>query len=834
MKCLNSLFALAFLSALFNIQTATAAHLVGGQLSYECLGDNTYSIQLLIYRDCNCVNCAQFDNPAHITVFDGENNFVQVFDIFDPTIVEIPADTDELCVEDAPDVCVEEGNYQIEVTLPPSSNGYQLVYQRCCRNNTIDNLIDPGAQGSTYSTPIPALSGDCNNSSPTFDNFPPIIICANSPLIFDHAATDIDGDQLVYSICEPLQGADQNNPYPDFASNPPYDPVNWAAGFDANNPLSSDPQMVIDPETGMLEAYPTNIGQFVVGVCVSEYRDGELLGTYIRDFQFNVADCAIVEAIAEVAIVGEDTICLGESVQLIGQTFSADGWFWTPSNTLNDDESLTPIATPSQTTTYTLTAFNTAAQCGAETTVTIVVIDPLTANAGEDQTFCPGQTVQLNGSGGDLYEWSPTTGLSDPNIANPVASPSQNTTYVLTVSDSSQSCFDTDEVTVFVGTSGDPGDMPDDQIILCDGESTNLTASNVSLEPGSILGYILHTSPNDQIGTVVASGSTGVFALNSSPNILANTVYYVSSVAGPEGDTPGVPDLSNGCTRIAPGTPVVFLLPLELRVDEYCDWNALPNGIFYLAVHPTGGYPAYDPTALYQVSGEINQMLPPGGSAQTSIEGSQSTQSYDFTLTDGTNCVVEKGNTFICYKTPVELLSFTGKATANGNLIQWVTASEFDNDYFTLERSANGQQFATITTVPGAGTSTTQLYYNYLDKNAPQGKSYYRLRQTDYNGSTSLSEIISVGQRSTVQSSLTASPIPAAQSVQFAFTSSSHDAQAILLIRDVTGKTIYQQTLSVQEGNNTASVNVEQMPAGLYFATLQTKSKTESVKWVKE
>jgi len=134
---------------------AFAAHLVGGELSYLCLGGDNYRIELVVYRDCNCVSCADFDDPAHITIFDGEGNFVDVVDMFSPDIVEIPIDTEELCLENAPDVCIQRANYELEVSLPASSTGYQLVYQRCCRNNTIANLLDPGAQGSTYVIGVP-------------------------------------------------------------------------------------------------------------------------------------------------------------------------------------------------------------------------------------------------------------------------------------------------------------------------------------------------------------------------------------------------------------------------------------------------------------------------------------------------------------------------------------------------------------------------------------------------------------------------------------------------------------------------------------------------------
>lgn len=90
---------------------------------------------------------------------------------------------------------------------------------------------------------------------------------------------DPDGDELVYEICEPSLGASSFSPLPLIASHPPYEPVTWLAPYTADDPLGSSPAIAIDPETGELTAFPSMAGQFVVGVCVSEYRDGVLLSS---------------------------------------------------------------------------------------------------------------------------------------------------------------------------------------------------------------------------------------------------------------------------------------------------------------------------------------------------------------------------------------------------------------------------------------------------------------------------------------------------------------------------------------------------------------------------
>ncbi len=89
---------------------------------------------------------------------------------------------------------------------------------------------------------------------------------------------------------------------------------------------------------------------------------------------------------------------------------------------------------------------------------------------------------------------------------------------------------------------------------------------------------------------------------------------------------------------------------------------------------------------------------------------------------------------------PIELLSFNASNMGNRTvLLNWSTASEDNNDYFTVERSADGENWEVIGTVEGAGTSTSTLNYRLSDADQPIGLCYYRLKQTDFDGVTSYS-----------------------------------------------------------------------------------------------
>lgn len=299
-----------------------AAHIIGGVITYKCQGTGKYEFTLKIYRDC-FGGGALFDSQGNsptvgtVSVYRGNEKVpFKNINLKSPAVTNILPALSNPCLIAPPNVCVEEGVYIFNLDLPVSTESYHIIYQRCCRNNTITNIVSPGATGATYYVELTAKAQQLCNNSPVFDNFPPIVICTNEPIDFDHSATDADGDQLVYELCTPYDGGgtDQSNPTapngvapnPDLP--PPFPSVTFLAPlYSFLNPLASTPPLTIDSQTGFLSGIPNITGQFVVGVCVKEYRNGELLSEIRRDFQFNVAKCdpTVVADIKE-----DDTVTL--------------------------------------------------------------------------------------------------------------------------------------------------------------------------------------------------------------------------------------------------------------------------------------------------------------------------------------------------------------------------------------------------------------------------------------------------------------------------------------------------------------------------------------------
>ena len=323
-----------------------ARHIIGGEITYECLGGGLYEFTMRIYRDCNCTMCADFDPLAFVAVYRcGENvncNFLDQTDYF--LRLDVPLlnrrqieEPDYPCLI-PPNVCVEEGLYRFQLNLPPGNESYHISYQRCCRNITINNIVDPSDSGATYTVRITPEAQSVCNSSPVFDEFPPTVICAGAPLFFDHSASDPDGDSLVYSFCAPLLGGgpildpvgyetcEGANPNP--SCPPPYNPVSFIfPDFSPANPMGGNPQVTINPATGIITGTPTLLGQFVVGVCVEEYRNGERMGVIRRDFQFNVASCdpTVVADVQEDELInGQEFVinsCGSNTITFVNQSF---------------------------------------------------------------------------------------------------------------------------------------------------------------------------------------------------------------------------------------------------------------------------------------------------------------------------------------------------------------------------------------------------------------------------------------------------------------------------------------------------------------------------------
>lgn len=314
--------------------TVYGAHLVGGEISYKCVGSNAsgniYQIRLIVYRDCNSSGAA-FDQAAPISIYGGasQNIVVQTVNVARGAIVGIPAVVANPCLQTPPNVCTERATYTTNVVLTPSTHGYTIVYQRCCRNNTVSNVANSGNWGSTYHITIPPQDSICNSSA-SFTSDPPIVMCKDDSLNIDFSVQELDGDSVYYSMCQPLTGGSQNNPAPNPPSAPPYTTVPFVFPYSAAYPMPSNPQVALNPVSGILTGTPIGTGQYVFAICAAEYdSNGVLLSTLRRDYQFNVTTCqSNVVSDPTPQIFQPSTICNGTTITFTDSSFNGTDYLW--------------------------------------------------------------------------------------------------------------------------------------------------------------------------------------------------------------------------------------------------------------------------------------------------------------------------------------------------------------------------------------------------------------------------------------------------------------------------------------------------------------------------
>ena len=278
---------------------ARATHIVGGEMELVHRSGDAYTLLLNLYFDAVNGNASALDADLTASIFEkGSNNRVAnvLLPLTSNTFVNY---TNPACAK--PTLSTRKLVYSKDIMLPPGTynnpQGYYVAVERCCRNNTISNIVGPGNAAQTFYLEFPAV---VRRGLPFFDStpriFPPLAdyACRNELFYYDFGGVDADGDSLVYDLVTPLNGhSDAAVPKPTAAEPAPYAPITWNTGLGPLNQIPGTPTLGINRATGRLTVRPANVGLFVFGVRCSEYRRGEKIGEARRDFQLMVLNCPI-------------------------------------------------------------------------------------------------------------------------------------------------------------------------------------------------------------------------------------------------------------------------------------------------------------------------------------------------------------------------------------------------------------------------------------------------------------------------------------------------------------------------------------------------------------
>jgi len=363
--------------------------------------------------------------------------------------------------------------------------------------------------------------------------------------------------------------------------------------------------------------------------------------------------------------------------------------------------------------------------------------------------------------------------------------------------------------------------------VACAGDFINTPAYGTIIDSNSNLTYVLHDGQST-LGNIYATSVSGTFINDGS--IPTNTNLNISAVVGPFVN--GTPDYLNSCTNVSlPGTPVVFLDPIQIETNYICN-NA--TGMFTVNFVITGGGPANN-TGFYTVSGDWSGMAEPGVNYSITALQDNSIASIHV-LDDGKGCGTSTTvGPVQCTKLPIELLSCGGEVEQNGNTLKWVTATEIENDYFTIERAAenNLNMFEYLTTIQGAGTTGDQKSYQFTDRAAPSGISYYRVSQTDFDGTT---EIVCVTELQRGEHQLNINgiiPNPAIDQVELYISNGNNQEIEVNLI-DAIGQILHNQVIISEKELVQTKINVSDYARGIYFVQLISGDQSVTKKFIKK
>ena len=186
---------------------------------------------------------------------------------------------------------------------------------------------------------------------------------------------------------------------------------------------------------------------------------------------------------------------------------------------------------------------------------------------------------------------------------------------------------------------------------------------------------------------------------------------------------------------------------------------------------------------------------------------------------------------------PIQLISFNAAYNKTSKAVHtaWTTASEINNDYFTIQRTADGVTFDSIGTVKGAGNSNSLREYSFDDANPVQGVSYYRLLQTDFDGKVTTFDMVAVEVNAEEVSAIKIFPNPGNGSeVNIIYSDDNLGDNATFTISDLSGRTVSQTTVINEfKGNNIYKLTPQTaLPAGIYFVTAIINNQPFSAKLV--
>lgn len=225
----------------------------------------------------------------------------------------------------------------------------------------------------------------------------------------------------------------------------------------------------------------------------------------------------------------------------------------------------------------------------------------------------------------------------------------------------------------------------------------------------------------------------------------------------------------------------------------------------------------------------VNSMVVTAGQTYVMCIDNYSVSSQPFTL----DWTFTNGASLDCSILPIELISFDGWMNEQSIELNWKTATESDNDFFTIEKSADGINFEKIREVDASGFSAVEMEYAMVDFSPFAGKNYYRLSQTDFDGTTRMMQTILVNYTTGDFTVSNLHPNPTNGEMYFDFLSLIKGTMKVEIL-DVTGRVVAQSSSEIEEGSFTFTAPTQSLSDGVYYLRILFDDKSTLFKIIKQ
>jgi hypothetical protein len=275
----NTKWIVLFLLVIAHTQSM-ATHSAGADIKYKYISGNQYEVTVSFYRDCGgvaepnsvTVNCKSANGNFNFNATANKVNGINGQEI------TFPCSSSSTTCNGGVATGIKKWIYTTIINLPSQQSDWIFSYSICCRNCSITTISNPCSSNSVLY--VEAKLNNLlaiNNSSPDFTNSPVAFVCLGQNFNYNHGVVEADGDSLFYELITPKTGANST--------------VNFIAPSSMINPVSSSTPFNLNSVNGDINFTPNQMQIGVMAIRVKEYRNGQFIGSVIRDMQVYTQSC---------------------------------------------------------------------------------------------------------------------------------------------------------------------------------------------------------------------------------------------------------------------------------------------------------------------------------------------------------------------------------------------------------------------------------------------------------------------------------------------------------------------------------------------------------------